>query len=83
MLTNFFFGRKSKKEFEEYCAPLLHLAGLSVNILVTGKEGQARTLMEKLEENTDAIIVAGGDGTFSEVNSFLFLASISFYCACH
>lgn len=58
--------RRAKKEFEEYCAPLLHLAGLSVNLLVTVKEGQARTLVEKLEEATDAIIVAGGDGTLSE-----------------
>lgn len=58
--------RKAKKEFEEYCAPLLHLAGLSVNIVLTGKEGQARSLMEKLEEATDAIVVAGGDGTLSE-----------------
>lgn len=58
--------RKARKEFEEYCAPLLHLAGLSVDVLVTGKEGQARTLMEKLEQVTDAIVVAGGDGTLSE-----------------
>ncbi|XP_034253378.1 acylglycerol kinase, mitochondrial [Thrips palmi] len=58
--------RKAKKEFEEYCAPLLYLAGLSVNVVVTGKEGQARTLIEKLEEATDAIVVAGGDGTLSE-----------------
>ncbi|KAK3909100.1 Acylglycerol kinase, mitochondrial [Frankliniella fusca] len=66
--------RKAKKEFDEYCAPLLHLAGLSVNLLVTVKEGQARTLVEKLEEATDAIIVAGGDGTLSEA-SFIFLSS--------
>lgn len=58
--------RKARKEFEDYCAPLLYLAGLSVNVVVTGKEGQARSLIEKLEEATDAIVVAGGDGTLSE-----------------
>ena len=66
-MINFSY-RKAKKEFEQYCAPLLHLAGLSVNLIVTGKEGQARSLTEKLEESTDAIIIAGGDGTVSEVS---------------
>lgn len=38
-----------------------------MNLIVTGKEGQARTVTEKLEEATDAIVIAGGDGTLSEV----------------
>lgn len=53
-------------EFEKYCAPIFHLAGILVNVLKTDSEGHARKLVEDLN-NTDAIIVAGGDGTLCEV----------------
>lgn len=53
--------------FEKYCEPLLHLAGISVTIIQTESEGQARTLIENLATPTDAIIVAGGDGTLADV----------------
>ncbi|XP_043269650.1 acylglycerol kinase, mitochondrial [Venturia canescens] len=59
--------RKAKKLFEKYCEPLLHLAGISVTIIQTESEGQARSLIENLETPTDAIIVAGGDGTLADV----------------
>ncbi|KAJ8911340.1 hypothetical protein NQ315_014184 [Exocentrus adspersus] len=58
--------RKSLDEFEKYCAPLLHLAGISVEIIKTESEGHAKVLMENVG-GTDAIVVAGGDGTLSEV----------------
>lgn len=58
--------RKATKNFEKYCAPILHLAGIYVDIVQTESEGHARTLMENLN-NTDAVVVAGGDGTLSEV----------------
>lgn len=58
--------RKATKDFEKYCAPILYLAGICVDIVQTESEGHARTLMENLG-NTDAIVVAGGDGTLSEV----------------
>lgn len=58
--------RKSRKNFDKYCAPLLHLAGISVNIIQTEFEGQARELVESLDEIVDTIVVAGGDGTVSE-----------------
>jgi diacylglycerol kinase family enzyme len=35
--------------------------------LETEKEGHAKYIIDKVDPNTDAIIVAGGDGTFSEV----------------
>jgi len=57
---------KGKALFERYCAPLLHLAGMKVAIVRTEHEGQARDLMQVMEK-TEAIIVAGGDGTLSEV----------------
>ena len=52
--------------FDKYCGPLLNLAGLKVGIIKTEKEGQAKDIME-IMENTDAVIVAGGDGTVAEV----------------
>ncbi|XP_050543355.1 acylglycerol kinase, mitochondrial isoform X2 [Daktulosphaira vitifoliae] len=59
--------RSATKNFEKYCSPLLHLAGYSVNVLVTECEGGARSLVENLIGETDLLIVAGGDGTLSEV----------------
>lgn len=53
--------------FEQYCAPILHLAGVFVSVLETEKEGHARELIDEIEPTTDAIVVAGGDGTLSEV----------------
>ncbi|KAJ8966868.1 hypothetical protein NQ314_003262 [Rhamnusium bicolor] len=58
--------RKSSEEFEKYCAPLLYLAGISVDVIKTESEGHAKTLMESVG-GMDAIVVAGGDGTLSEV----------------
>lgn len=57
---------KGKVQFERYCAPLLHLAGIKVATVRTENEGQARDLME-IMENTNAVVVAGGDGTLGEV----------------
>lgn len=58
--------RKGKAEFDRYCAPLLHLAGIKVATVRTEHEGQARDLME-IMDNTSAVVVAGGDGTLAEV----------------
>ncbi|CAI9737573.1 acylglycerol kinase, mitochondrial [Octopus vulgaris] len=53
--------------FEKNAAPLLHLAGIVVNIVKTEYEGQVKQLLTVLEkEHTDAIVVAGGDGTLLE-----------------
>ncbi|XP_076035097.1 acylglycerol kinase-like protein Mulk [Oratosquilla oratoria] len=57
---------KGKKYFDKYCAPLLHLSGMKVAVVRTEHEGQARSLMEVMD-NTDAVVVAGGDGTLAEV----------------
>ncbi|XP_045494758.1 acylglycerol kinase, mitochondrial [Colias croceus] len=57
--------RKAKKDFEKYCEPILHLAGLQVDVVQTTSEGSAKEIVENLK-GTEAIIVAGGDGTLSE-----------------
>ncbi|XP_068632723.1 acylglycerol kinase, mitochondrial-like [Battus philenor] len=57
--------RKAKRDFEKYCEPLLHLAGLQVDVIQTTSEGSAKEIVETLR-GTEAIIIAGGDGTFSE-----------------
>lgn len=58
--------RKATDDFEKYCAPLLHLAGIFIELIKTESEGHAKTLIETIG-STDAIVVAGGDGTLSEV----------------
>ncbi|XP_029290484.1 acylglycerol kinase, mitochondrial [Cottoperca gobio] len=57
---------KANSLFEKNAAPILHLAGVEVTIVKTDYEGQAKKLME-LAEQTDMLIVAGGDGTLQEV----------------
>ncbi|XP_046610154.1 acylglycerol kinase, mitochondrial [Neodiprion virginianus] len=59
--------RKAKDLLEKYCAPLLHLAGIAVTFIQTESEGQARSIVENLNSHTDAIVVAGGDGSLSDV----------------
>ncbi|CAN8006724.1 unnamed protein product [Ixodes hexagonus] len=51
--------------YEKYAAPLFHLAGIRVSYFTTEYAGQAKSLMEVLE-NTDAVVIAGGDGTLHE-----------------
>ncbi|XP_062860704.1 acylglycerol kinase, mitochondrial [Trichomycterus rosablanca] len=57
---------KANTLFEKNAAPILHLAGVEVKIIKTDYEGQAKKLMDLMEE-TDMLIVAGGDGTLQEV----------------
>ncbi|KAJ8782897.1 hypothetical protein J1605_009505 [Eschrichtius robustus] len=57
---------KARTLFEKNAAPILHLSGMDVTIVKTDYEGQAKKLLELLE-NTDVIVVAGGDGTLQEV----------------
>lgn len=45
----------------------MHLAGISVTIIDTQSGSHARNIITNLETSTDAIIVAGGDGTLSDV----------------
>jgi len=52
--------------FDKYASPLLHLAGIRVSIIKTEHEGQAKDLMGVMD-NTDAVLIAGGDGTVLEV----------------
>lgn len=56
---------KARTRFESYCAPLLHLAGMKVSVIRTEAEGQAKEIMEAMSD-TDAVLIAGGDGTVME-----------------
>lgn len=53
-------------QFEAYCAPLLHLAGIKIEVVKTDSVGHARRYIEELDVLPDAILVASGDGTLSE-----------------
>ncbi|XP_029008740.1 acylglycerol kinase, mitochondrial [Betta splendens] len=57
---------KANNLFEKNAAPILHLAGVDITVVKTDYEGQAKKLMEFMEQ-TDMLIVAGGDGTLQEV----------------
>uniref|UniRef100_A0A8B9RCJ0 Acylglycerol kinase, mitochondrial n=1 Tax=Astyanax mexicanus TaxID=7994 RepID=A0A8B9RCJ0_ASTMX len=57
---------KANSLFEKNAAPILHLAGVEIKIVKTDYEGQAKKLMDFMEQ-TDMLIVAGGDGTLQEV----------------
>lgn len=60
--------REAAKSYEKFCGPVLYLAGIRVDIVKTEAEGFARSYIEtELKELPDAILVAGGDGTLSEV----------------
>lgn len=55
------------KTFNKNAAPILHLAGLEVNVVKTEYEGQVKKFLSAIElGETDAIVVAGGDGTLLE-----------------
>lgn len=54
-------------QFDKYCAPILNLGGLSIDIVKTDSEGHARRYVEELDVLPQAILVAGGDGTLSEI----------------
>ncbi|XP_061414881.1 acylglycerol kinase, mitochondrial-like isoform X1 [Lethenteron reissneri] len=57
---------KAKNLFDLNAAPILHLAGFEVTVVKTDHEGQAQDLLGVLDR-TDAIVVAGGNGTLLEV----------------
>ncbi|KAM7414163.1 hypothetical protein PAMA_019130 [Pampus argenteus] len=57
---------KANNLFEKNAAPILHLAGVEITIVKTDYEGQAKKLVDLMEQ-TDILIVAGGDGTLQEV----------------
>lgn len=56
---------KSVDMFERWCAPLLHLAGLKVAVVRSEQPGEISQLLTMMD-NTDAVIVAGGNGTVVE-----------------
>ncbi|KRG00407.1 uncharacterized protein Dwil_GK18606 [Drosophila willistoni] len=54
-------------EFKKYCEPLLHLAGYKVEIFRTNHIGHAKSFIEEITNLPDVVVVAGGEGTTSEV----------------
>ncbi|XP_065357384.1 acylglycerol kinase, mitochondrial [Calliphora vicina] len=59
--------KSCEKMFIKYCEPILHMAGYSVEVVKTKHIGHAKSIMETLHQLPDVVVVAGGDGTSSEV----------------
>ncbi|KAG5677739.1 hypothetical protein PVAND_007470 [Polypedilum vanderplanki] len=59
--------RNAEDDFNDYCAPILNLAGYMIDIVKTQSDMHAvNYVYEELKDNPDMIILAGGDGTISE-----------------
>ncbi|PIK47641.1 putative acylglycerol kinase, mitochondrial [Apostichopus japonicus] len=71
---------KAVKQFEKNAAPILHLAGLSVEILKSTHEGHVKDQVAALGA-TDSILVVGGDGTLAEVITGLLRRSDAESCS--
>lgn len=52
--------------YKKKVAPLLHLAGFEVELILTKHEGHGKQIMSELGQ-TSAVVIAAGDGTISEV----------------
>ena len=60
----------SRPLFDKNVAPLLHLAGLDVTVMNTEQEGAAKQYLRVLdEEDTDVVMIAGGNGSVLEVSA--------------
>lgn len=57
----------AKIQFNKYCFPLLSLSGLDVTVVESEYQGHIQMLMTYVDPKTDAIVIAGGDGTVMEV----------------
>lgn len=58
-------NRRSKKLYQKWVEPLLHLGGIRVSLIETESPKQATELM-KVMSNCDGVAIVGGDGTIHE-----------------
>jgi hypothetical protein len=62
-----------KFQYDKFVAPILNLSGLDVRLIRFDKKTQANEYMKQLEINdTDCIVIAGGNATLNEWYFFLF-----------
>lgn len=65
-------GERGKFLYDKNVAPLLHLSGLDVRLVRLEKNSEANMYMREIDLNdTDCIVVAGGNATLNEVISGL------------
>ncbi|CAF0855269.1 unnamed protein product [Brachionus calyciflorus] len=63
---------RGKFLYDKHVAPLLHLSGLDVRMIRLEKNSEANEYMKEIDLNeTDCIVVAGGNATLNEVISGL------------
>jgi len=65
-------GERGKFLYDKHVAPLLHLSGLDVRLVRLERNSEANAYMKEIDANdTDCIVVAGGNATLNEVISGL------------
>lgn len=79
--TGLIFFFNCNPQYDDYCAPILHLGGLLVDVVKTDSEGHARRYIEELETLPETILCAGGDGTLSEVVTGEYFHSLRSICS--
>ena len=69
MIINPESGKKKKiKSFQDFY-DILRKHGYDTEIIFTKKKGDAKKIVQSLDDNIDLVISAGGDGTLNEVIS--------------
>ena len=64
-------GERGRFLYDNNVTPLLHLAGLDVRLVRLDRNSEANEYMAALDMNdTDCIVVAGGNATFNEWYAF-------------
>lgn len=60
-------GKVKKATLIDYFYEVLNKYNIEVEVVVTKRKGNGAEIIEKLDDNIDLVIAAGGDGTFNEV----------------
>ncbi|XP_076335169.1 ceramide kinase-like isoform X1 [Tachypleus tridentatus] len=69
IFINPYGGKKAALQiFERKVAPLLQLAGIDIEVIVTQYANHARNMIQEIDiEHFDGVVCVGGDGMFSEL----------------
>lgn len=67
MIYNSKSGKNKSNNLINKFNEIINQYGYNLKVIFTKRKGHAMTITKKLEDDTDLVIAAGGDGTFNEV----------------